>query len=117
MKEELEKEIDFSTQNSLEISKEHAWLFILKEMKERGIADSFRFVYDGKVYDKLRKFSYDYEKGGIGVEKPDKVLLVKKKRVGYLEKEEVVGEIDFRRFVDPTPEESLKILDLIKDIE
>jgi len=44
-------------------------------------------------------------------------LLVKKKRVGYLEKEEVVGEVDFRRFVDPTPEESLKILDLIEDIE
>jgi len=105
-----------SVEHSIQIPKDHQWLLILKRMKEKGIADEFRFVYNNEVYDKLRRFAYDDEKGGIGIVKPDKVLLIKKKREGYLETEEVVGEIDFRRHVDPDLNESLRILDLVEEL-
>jgi hypothetical protein len=114
----FEKQTDFSIASSQsQLPKDHHWLLILENMKIKGIADSFKFVYGNEISDKIKKFAYDEEKGGIGVVRPDKVLLIKKKREGYLIEDEVVGEIDFRRHVDPDFNESMVILDVLKRIE
>jgi len=99
-----------------ELPKDHQWLLILKEMKERGMADKFKFVYGNEVLDKPLKFAYDEIKGGIGVQKPDKVLLIKTEIQGYWKEDKVVGEIDFRKWADPDFEESLNILKMVDEI-
>jgi hypothetical protein len=115
---EFEKQTDFSISSSQpQLPKDHQWLLILENMKIKGLADGFKFVYGDEISDKIKKFAYDEEKGGIGVVRPDKVLLIKKKREGYLIEDEVVGEIDFRRHVDPDFNESMLILDVLKRIE
>jgi len=94
------------------LPKDHKWLGILliKHIKNGW---NYKFVYGDMVYDKPMKFTYDDERGGIGVERPDKVLIYKKVKVGYWEEDELVGEIDFRRFSDPDFEQSLNILDIV----
>jgi len=101
-------------EKTVEFPKEAQWLLILKKMKEKGMVDKFKFVYGREVLEKPMKFAYDHVNGGIGVRTPDKVLLIKIEKEGYWEQEKVVGEIDFRRRVDPTPEQSLLIIDLVR---
>jgi len=96
------------------LPKDHQWLLILQKFKDKGF--KFRFIYGNEVLDKPMKFAYDEERGGIGVKRPDKVLLIKEVEEGYWKEEKVVGEIDFRSFADPTPEQSLKIIDLVGDL-
>ena len=103
-------------EKTFELPKEEQWLLILDYMKKSGMVDKFKFVYGNEVLEKPMKFAYDRENGGIGVRRPDKVLLVKIEKEGYWEEEKVVGEIDFREMVDPTPEQSLKIIDLVKGL-
>ena len=103
-------------EKTFELPKEEQWLLILDYMKKSGMVDKFKFVYGNEVLEKPLKFAYDRENGGIGVERPDKVLLVKIEKEGYWEEEKVIGEIDFRERVDPTPEQSLKIIDLVSKL-
>lgn len=98
------------------IPKDHHWLLVLDNMKKKGIADKFKFIYDGKVFEKPYMFAYDDVKGGIGVRRPDKVLLIKMEKEGYWEEEKVVGEVDFNYYADPDLGQSLKILDLVKEV-
>ena len=103
-------------EKTFELPKEEQWLLILDYMKKSGMVDKFKFVYGNEVLEKPLKFAYDRENGGIGVRRPDKVLLVKIEKEGYWEEEKVIGEIDFRERVDPTPEQSLKIIDLVSKL-
>jgi len=100
----------------IEIPKEEQWLLILSYMKKSGMVDKFKFVYGNEVMEKPMKFAYDHVNGGIGVRLPDKVLLVKIEKEGYWEEEKVIGEIDFRRRVDPTPEQSIMLIDLVRKL-
>jgi len=99
-------------ERDVEIPKDQQWLLVLAKLKEKGYG--FRFVYGDEVLEKPLKFAYDEERGGIGVKKPDRVLLVKKFKQGHWEEEKVVGDIDFNDFADPTPLESLLIVDLVE---
>ena len=103
-------------EKTIELPKEEQWLLILDYMKKNGMVDKFKFVYGKEVLEKPMKFAYDRRNGGIGVRRPDKVLLIKVEKQGYWEEEKVIGEIDFREMVDPTPEQSLIIMNLVNKL-
>jgi len=90
-----------------ELPNDQKWVALLDFWKQvRGW--KYKFVYGSEVLDKPR-MAYDKEKGGIGFETPDRVIVFKECRKGYLIKEKKVTEIDFRRFSDPTPEQSIEL--------
>jgi len=92
-----------------QLPKDQRWVALLDFWKEtRGW--KYKFVYGNEVLNKP-KMAYDPEKGGIGYEMPDKVIVFKEHKQGYWVEDKKVTEIDFRSWADPTPEESLKLLD------
>lgn len=96
----------------VKLPKDQRWLLILAKLKQRGY--KLKYIYGNQVLDKPMKFAYDEERGGIGVRRPDKVLILKEVTEGYWTEDKQVGDIDFNVWADPTPEESLRIIDLVE---
>jgi len=106
--------------DNIEIPKDHKWLKCLLLIKRKYPDCKLKFVYGyNEVSDKLNKFAWDEKKGGIGVVRPQKVLIVKEEREGYVTREKVIGEVflddSFR--VDPDFKESMRILEIVRRVE
>ena len=108
-----------SQEERIELSslpKRFGWLVVLKRLRDKGY--TFRFVYNinGKtiVSDKLTEFVFDEEYKGFEPVVPDRIEIFKRSVTG----EEIhVGTVrNERGFLDPDPDETIKIFELIERI-
>ena len=100
-------------ENIKKLPSDHKWLgiLLLKHLKNGWV---YKYRYGNKILDKPLEFAYDEERGGIGIKKPDEVLIYKEVKEGYLTRKKRIGRIDFRSSVDPDFDQSLNILNLLE---